>query len=39
LRLTKDHKAHFLLSGADDYMVKPFGIAELAARCDDIIGD
>jgi len=33
----EDHKVHFLRSGADDYVIKPFGIAELAARCDDII--
>jgi two-component system, OmpR family, KDP operon response regulator KdpE len=30
----EDHKVHFLRSGADDYVIKPFGIAELAARCD-----
>jgi two-component system, OmpR family, KDP operon response regulator KdpE len=30
----EDHKVHFLRSGADDYMVKPCSIAELAARCD-----
>jgi two-component system, OmpR family, KDP operon response regulator KdpE len=30
----EDHKVHFLRSGADDYMVKPFAIAELAARCE-----
>jgi two-component system, OmpR family, KDP operon response regulator KdpE len=29
-----EHKVHFLRSGADDYMTKPFGIPELAARCD-----
>jgi two-component system, OmpR family, KDP operon response regulator KdpE len=28
-----EHKVRFLRSGADDYMIKPFGIAELAARC------
>jgi two-component system, OmpR family, KDP operon response regulator KdpE len=30
----KDHKVRFLRSGADDYIIKPFGVAELAARCD-----
>jgi two-component system KDP operon response regulator KdpE len=30
----EEHKVHFLRSGADDYMTKPFGIAELAARCE-----
>jgi two-component system, OmpR family, KDP operon response regulator KdpE len=30
----EDHKVHFLRTGADNYMVKPFGIAELAARCE-----
>jgi two-component system KDP operon response regulator KdpE len=30
----EEHKVRFLRSGADDYMTKPFGIAELAARCD-----
>jgi two-component system KDP operon response regulator KdpE len=30
----EEHKVRFLRGGADDYMTKPFGIAELAARCD-----
>jgi two-component system, OmpR family, KDP operon response regulator KdpE len=30
----EDHKVHFLRTGADDYMVKPFWIAELVARCE-----
>jgi two-component system, OmpR family, KDP operon response regulator KdpE len=30
----EDHKVHLLRSGADDYVIKPFGIAELAARCE-----
>jgi two-component system, OmpR family, KDP operon response regulator KdpE len=30
----EDQKVHFLRGGADDYVVKPFGIAELAARCE-----
>jgi two-component system, OmpR family, KDP operon response regulator KdpE len=30
----EDQKVHLLRSGADDYMAKPFGIAELAARCE-----
>jgi two-component system, OmpR family, KDP operon response regulator KdpE len=33
----EDEKVHFLRSGADDYIVKPFGIAELAARCEVIL--
>jgi two-component system, OmpR family, KDP operon response regulator KdpE len=30
-------KVQLLKSGADDYMIKPFGIAELAARCEVIL--
>jgi two-component system KDP operon response regulator KdpE len=30
----EEEKVRFLRSGADDYVTKPFGIAELAARCD-----
>jgi two-component system KDP operon response regulator KdpE len=30
----EDEKVRLLRSGADDYMTKPFGIAELAARCE-----
>ncbi len=33
-RADEEQKVHFLRSGADDYMTKPFGVAELAARCD-----
>jgi two-component system KDP operon response regulator KdpE len=30
----EEQKVRLLRSGADDYMTKPFGIAELAARCE-----
>jgi two-component system KDP operon response regulator KdpE len=30
----EEQKVHLLKVGADDYVVKPFGIAELAARCE-----
>jgi two-component system, OmpR family, KDP operon response regulator KdpE len=33
-RSDEDRKVHLLKIGADDYVVKPFGIAELAARCE-----
>jgi two-component system, OmpR family, KDP operon response regulator KdpE len=33
----EDEKVHFLRSGADDYIIEPFGIAELAARCEVIL--
>jgi two-component system KDP operon response regulator KdpE len=34
IQVDEEKKVHLLRSGADDYMTKPFGIAELAARCD-----
>jgi two-component system, OmpR family, KDP operon response regulator KdpE len=34
VQVDEEQKVHLLRSGADDYMVKPFGIAELAARCE-----
>jgi two-component system, OmpR family, KDP operon response regulator KdpE len=34
IQTEEDHKVHFLRSGADDYVIKPYGIAELAARCE-----
>jgi two-component system, OmpR family, KDP operon response regulator KdpE len=34
IQTEEDHKVRFLRSGADDYVVKPFGMAELAARCE-----
>jgi two-component system KDP operon response regulator KdpE len=34
VRSEEEHKVRFLRSGADGYMTKPFGIAELAARCE-----
>jgi two-component system, OmpR family, KDP operon response regulator KdpE len=33
----ESRKVHLLRSGADDYMTKPFGIAELAARCEAVL--
>ena len=33
----ENRKVHLLRSGADDYVTKPFGIAELAARCDAVL--
>jgi two-component system KDP operon response regulator KdpE len=30
-------KVHLLRNGADDYVTKPFGIAELAARCEAVL--
>ena len=34
IQVDEEQKVHLLRSGADDYMAKPFGIAELAARCE-----
>src|SRR3984893_9236813 len=34
IQADEEQKVHLLRSGADDYMTKPFGIAELAARCE-----
>jgi two-component system, OmpR family, KDP operon response regulator KdpE len=34
VQIDEEQKVHLLRSGADDYMTKPFGIAELAARCE-----
>jgi two-component system, OmpR family, KDP operon response regulator KdpE len=33
----ENRKVHLLRSGADDYVTKPFGMAELAARCDAVL--
>jgi len=34
VQVDEEQKVNLLRSGADDYMVKPFGIGELAARCE-----
>jgi len=34
IQADEEQKVHLLRSGADDYMTKPYGIAELAARCE-----
>jgi two-component system, OmpR family, KDP operon response regulator KdpE len=34
VQVEEEHKVRLLRSGADDYVIKPFGIAELAARCE-----
>jgi two-component system, OmpR family, KDP operon response regulator KdpE len=34
VQVEEEQKVHLLRSGADDYITKPFGIAELAARCE-----
>jgi two-component system, OmpR family, KDP operon response regulator KdpE len=34
IRADEEEKVQLLKGGADDYMVKPFGIGELAARCE-----
>jgi two-component system, OmpR family, KDP operon response regulator KdpE len=38
IQVGEEQKVHLLRSGADDYMIKPFGIAELAARCEAALG-
>jgi two-component system, OmpR family, KDP operon response regulator KdpE len=37
IQTEEDHKVHFLRGGADDYVIKPFGMAELAARCEAVL--
>jgi two-component system, OmpR family, KDP operon response regulator KdpE len=34
VQVEEEQKVRLLRSGADDYVIKPFGIAELAARCE-----
>jgi two-component system, OmpR family, KDP operon response regulator KdpE len=34
VQVEEEQKVHLLRSGADDYITKPFGVAELAARCE-----
>ena len=34
IQVGEDEKVHLLRSGADDYLAKPFSLAELAARCE-----
>jgi two-component system, OmpR family, KDP operon response regulator KdpE len=34
VQVEEEQKVRLLSSGADDYVIKPFGIAELAARCE-----
>jgi two-component system, OmpR family, KDP operon response regulator KdpE len=34
VQVEEEQKVRLLRSGADDYVMKPFGIAELAARCE-----
>jgi two-component system, OmpR family, KDP operon response regulator KdpE len=37
MQAEEDDKVHFLRSGADDYLIKPLGIPELAARCEAVL--
>jgi DNA-binding winged helix-turn-helix (wHTH) protein len=37
IQAEEDEKVHFLRSGADDYLIKPLGIPELAARCEAVL--